>query len=87
MGFFLLTAGVRALSDLAVLQILELVRTYDTFTPDNDPHGEHDFGRLTLAGEVIYWKIDYYDEDLNYYHDPRTPGGTRVLTVLLASEY
>lgn len=86
-GFFLLTAGVRALGDLAILELLQLVRTYNAFSPENDPWGEHDFGRIDFAGHVIYWKIDYYDQDLQYYHDPRTPGCRRVLTVLLASEY
>jgi uncharacterized protein DUF3768 len=28
-------------------QALALVRRFDAFTPDNDPLGEHDFGRFT----------------------------------------
>jgi hypothetical protein len=39
----------------------EKVETFGSFTPDNDPHGEHDFGAFEHAGHKIFWKIDYYD--------------------------
>ena len=38
------------------------VRDYAEFNEDNDPYGEHDFGSLKVAGEKIFWRIDYYDE-------------------------
>ena len=41
--------------------ILEKIRKFDAFTPDNDPHGEHDFGSIDHNGDRIFWKIDYYD--------------------------
>ena len=56
------------------------------FTPDNDPHGEHDFGSFEYAGKTIFWKVDCYDRDLNYGSpDPADENVTeRVLTVMLA---
>lgn len=26
--------------------------------PENDPHGERDFGAITLAGRRFFWKVD-----------------------------
>lgn len=64
--------------------------TFDTFTADNDPYGEHDFGAFDAGGEKIFWKIDYYDArdpDLGA-DNPADPETTeRALTIMLASEY
>lgn len=67
--------------------ILFAVRHYDTFTEANDPYSEHDFGSLSLNGEKIFWKIDYYDQALTGWCDPLTSECRRVLTVMLAEEY
>lgn len=69
--------------------VLDAVREFEAFDRDNDPHGEHDFGALTVAGQRIFFKIDYYDLDLQAHSpnaaDPRVTH--RVLTIMLASEY
>ncbi len=64
-------------------------RTFDEFTPDNDPYGEHDFGSVSVRGTKLFWKIDYYDLSLNFgSKDPADPAQTtRVLTIMLAEEY
>ena len=82
-----ITQGIQAMPD--VPNILDQVRWYDRFTPDNDPHGEHDFGSFRCAGETIFWKFDYYDLDLQMHSpDPSDPAvTTRVLTIMLADEY
>ncbi len=79
------TRGVLTLPDIPGL--IQAVRTFDTFTPDNDPYGEHDFGSIQWQSETTYWKIDYYDQQLQYGDDPLSPDCRRVLTVMLASEY
>jgi hypothetical protein len=92
-----MTAGVAALiGDVALFrgfrrraEIIRVVRDYDNFTPDNDPIGEHDFGRFEFEDAILYWKIDYYDLDLTYGSpDAANPDvTTRVRTILLAEEY
>ena len=83
----IITQDIQAMSD--VPSILDQVRRYDAFTPDNDPHGEHDFGSFRHAAETIFWKFDYYDVDLQMHSpDPSDPAVTaRVLTIMLADEY
>jgi hypothetical protein len=82
-----ITQGVKALDH--VPEVLDQVRWYDVFTPDNDPFGEHDFGSFRYAGETIFWKFAYYDVDL-LMHSPDPSDSTvtaRVLTIMLAEEY
>ena len=63
------------------------VRDYAEVNEDNDPYGEHDFGSLTVAGERIFWKIDYYDDALKGWCDPLSPDCHRLLTIMRADEY
>jgi hypothetical protein len=85
-GRVTLTSGVDALPDMVKAQALQLVRVFDYFNEDNDPHGEHDFGSFELADHKFFWKIDLYEEpdvkDAN-----RELVVTRVLTLMLAEEY
>jgi hypothetical protein len=88
-GLTYVTRGIAALSGDAQAAIHRRVRTFDDFSPANDPHGEHDFGSFDHDGQTIFWKIDLYDKDLKYgSSNPEDPAvTTRVLTILLAEEY
>ena len=88
-GRVMMTAGVAALPEAERLALLEQVRTFAAFSPDNDPHGEHDFGAFAVGDVRCLWKIDCYDCDLRFASpDPADPRVTvRVLTVMLAEEY
>jgi hypothetical protein len=88
-GKIVMTAGVAALPLDVKARVLIGTLTFNNFTPDNDPHGEHDFGSFEVAGETFFWKIDYYDRDLAAgSEDPADPEKTtRVLTIMLAEEY
>lgn len=88
-GRVLLTPGVSNLSADHQLTVISAVQTFDDFSPDNDPYGEHDFGAVTLKDAVFFWKIDYYDLDLQFgSSDPADDDVTRrVLTVMRAEEY
>lgn len=88
-GRLAITAGVIALGNGAVADILLTVARFDAFTPDNDPYGEHDFGAVEWNVARIFWKIDYYDRAMRFGSpDPADPSvTTRVLTVMLADEY
>jgi hypothetical protein len=65
------------------------VRTFADFSPDNDPHGEHDFGAIEQDGVRYFWKIDAYDRWMQFGSpDPADPSvTTRVLTIMRADEY
>ena len=88
-GTLLLTAGIVALGDEVQVRVIETVRAFDAFTPDNDPYGEHDFGSFEVDGEKIFFKFDYYDlSRAMHSEDAADPSKTeRVLTIMLASEY
>jgi len=53
------TQGITALPPAAQSAIREKVESFDAFTEDNDPYGEHDFGAFEHEGHRVFWKIDY----------------------------
>jgi hypothetical protein len=88
-GRVMMTDGINALPNTTKAQVLSSVRQFTGFTPDDDPHGEHDFGAFEVDGEKFFWKIDYYDKSLDVgSENPADPEvTTRVLTIMLASDY
>lgn len=88
-GKTMITAGVRAKGDAFVAACLQDVRSFSAFDAGNDPHGEHDFGSVTVSGERVFFKIDYYDHSLEAGSpDPADPSvTTRVMTIMLAEQY
>jgi len=87
-GRLVMTVGVAALEN-ELPRVLERVASFQSFTEDDDAHGEHDFGTFDEGENRIFWKIDYYDKQLKFGSDnPTDPEQTtRVLTVMLAEEY
>ena len=83
------TQGISALPLADQSAIRELVENFASFTPDNDPYGERDFGAFEHKRERIFWKIDYYNTTLTAAsEDAADPNQTvRMLTIMLASEY
>ncbi len=65
------------------------MRIYDQFDEGIDPYEEHDMGRFTVGRDDYYWKIDYYDRNVEFHSpDPPDPSVTiRVLTIMRADEY
>ena len=88
-GKLTVTASVNAKGPEFVASAIAETAAFNDFSEDNDPHGEHDFGSFELGGEKLFWKIDYYDARLEYgSEDPADPKvTTRVLTIMLASDY
>ena len=88
-GGAVMTPGIVALGQEAVQRLIQTIATFDDFCTANDPHSEHDFGAFDFEGVSIFFKIDYYDKDLNFHSpDPADPALTeRVLTLMLAEEY
>jgi len=88
-GVAVMTPGIAALGQDAVERIVKTIAVFDDFCHANDPHEEHDFGSFDAEGHVIFFKIDYLDNDLTYHSpDPSDPAATkRVITIMLAEEY
>lgn len=88
-GKVILSQGISSKSNADIGMIMEKVRTFHNFTKGNDHYGEHDFGSFTYKGDKIFWKIDYYDRNLEYMsEDPADVIKTkRVITIMLAEEY
>ena len=88
-GIAVITPGVAALGQEAVQRIFRTIALYDDFRRENDPWGEHDFGAFEAADNKIFFKIDYYDKQLNMHSpDPADPSVTqRVITIMLDYEY
>lgn len=88
-GSLVITRAVADMGDAFVTACVSAVRRFDAFTDDNDPHGEHDMAFLDVAGERVFWKIDYYDRELQLLSpDPCDAGlPRRILTIGLASDY
>ena len=86
----MLSKGVSEMPTQQQMYILNRVKNFKKFNIDNDPYGEHDFGSFVDEEDnKIFWKIDYYDNDLKYHsEDKSNPAKTiRVLTIMKASEY
>lgn len=88
-GQWVLTRGVHQMGGDFISLATRAVQGFTGFHQGNDPYGEHDFGSFNLAGETLFWKIDAYDQALEYgSEDPANPSATRrILTIMLASEY
>jgi hypothetical protein len=56
----MLTSGIRELAAALPLGNLAVdikVQTFEAFSEENDPHGEHDFGSFEFAGAQCFWKM------------------------------
>src|SRR6202035_4713207 len=52
-GRLVISQGIAALAAEDQAAILARVRTFDEFTSQNDPWGEHDFGSFEHAGQSV----------------------------------
>ena len=84
-----LTPGIKSLSIADHYEVFSLIRTFNDFSEKNNPYGERDFGAIDYKENRIFWKIDYYDNDMECgSEDPSDPAKTtRVMTVMMAYEY
>jgi Protein of unknown function (DUF3768) len=88
-GQVMVTAGLDAMGSDKVADVLRAVAAFTDFNADNDHHGERDCATIKVCDLSIIWKIDYFDQSLNYHSpDPADPKVTRrVMTVMLSNEY
>ncbi len=88
-GKILITPGVQGLATDIASRVLQAIQNFDGFCEDNDPYGTHEFGGVEVEGQKVWFKIDAYDQNLEYGSpDPSDPSvTTRVMTILLPEEY
>jgi Protein of unknown function (DUF3768) len=88
-GGAIITPGIAALGADAVERLVKTIAVFDDFCHANDPHQEHDFGAFDYEGVEIFFKIDYFDRELNCHSpNPTDAAATeRVITIMLADEY
>jgi hypothetical protein len=88
-GKMVMSASVAALPDTVKSSALAKVATFSDFTPENDPHGEHDFFSFEHCNHTFFWKCDYYNTKMDGgSEDPADPDMTiRVGTLMLAEDY
>ena len=88
-GMAVITPGVAALGPQVVERFVKTIAVFDDFCHANDPHEEHDFGAFEVEGNRLFFKIDYFDQNLSMHSpDPADPSVTqRVITIMLAEEY
>lgn len=84
---YMATGGIMALDEMTISNIFFEVQNFRSFTEENDPYGEHDFGLVEVQDRKVFWKIDYYDQQLKHGTDPLDPDCRRVVTIMLAEEY
>lgn len=84
-----MTRSVAALPDNTREKALHAMKTYNDFSEDNDPYGEHDCALFEVNGHKFVFKIDYYDLDMQYGSpDPTDPAKTtRVITLMLSQDW
>ncbi len=58
-------------------EIVKAIAVYDDFCQANDPYGEHDLGLFEADGHLIFFKIDYLDnQGVSHSLDPSDPSVT-----------
>jgi hypothetical protein len=73
--------AIEALGD-NITVLLQEIGSFNDFNKDNDPHKEHDFGKIVLFGRTWFWKFDYYEKSIRSFgHD------VHLLTIMEASDY
>lgn len=79
-----------ARSILSQAALMRMIADADIALGD-DPDGERDFGVVTFLEQRLFWKVDYYAAGGEFAFGSEAPWDpvltTRVLTILLTSEY
>jgi hypothetical protein len=75
-------SSIQVLGGSVLQTILLAVQQFDSFTPDSEPCEGHDFGKIAIGENMIFWKIYDYDRaPSKHTPDPSDPTVTaRVFT-------
>ena len=84
-------AGTRRLNLMMGQRALRRLLNETPIDPENDPHGERDFGVVEYQGHKIFWKVDVYANDGTFSWGSETPWDAqqscRVVTIMLANDW
>tara|TARA_B100001758_G_C18160944_1_gene479097 strand:- start:184 stop:558 length:375 start_codon:yes stop_codon:yes gene_type:complete len=81
-GTVYITPAIQRLNEINKFNLIKSVKEFNDFNPDNDPYNEHDFGQIILNDTKYFWKIDYYDNQLeNGSEDPSNPEITKRVLI------
>ena len=85
----MVTSGVMAVKGYCRSILTSALANYGGFDEDNDPHGERDMGHFVLFDTDLYFKIDYYEQDLKFgSDDPADASIThRILTIMTKADF
>tara|TARA_Y100000815_G_scaffold212483_1_gene197242 strand:+ start:3247 stop:3729 length:483 start_codon:yes stop_codon:yes gene_type:complete len=85
------TRSLMEAGDGFMAEAVKATGAFETFEPENDPEGWHDFGAVTIRGETVFWKIDMFEADSDFRYGAETPDNPkttmRVLTVMMARDW
>lgn len=92
LGRVILTAGVQALPNEQLQQLLQAVKDFNDFNSENNPYLENDMGRIELFNSSFFWKIDYLDrqqwrQSIGSSDHADVQKTLRVMTIMFTSEY
>lgn len=85
------TRSLMEAGDGFMAEAVNVTGAFDTFEPENDPEGWHDFGAVEIQGETVFWKIDLYESDSDFRYGAEAPDNPettmRVLTIMMARDW
>ncbi len=85
------TRSLMEAGDGFMAEAVKATGEFDTFEPENDPDGRHDFGAVTIRCETVFWKLDLYEADTDFRYGAEAPDNpettTRVLTIMMAHDW
>ena len=85
------TRSLMEAGDGFMAEAVKATGDFDTFAPENDPAGWHDFGAVTIRGETVFWKLDLYEASSDFRYGAEAPDNPettmRVLTIMMARDW
>ena len=85
------TRSIMEAGDGFMAEAVKATGMFETFEPENDPEGWHDFGAVEIRGETVFWKLDLYEADSDFRYGAEAPDNpattVRVLIILMACDW
>ena len=85
------TRSIMNAGDGFMAEAVKATGMFETFEPENDPEGWHDFGAVEVRGETVFWKIDLYEASSDFRYGAEAPDNPettmRVLTIMMAHDW